>query len=90
MNVMSLQNELRVLQSINKMCTEGLNKYPTTLRTDMEILYADDVNSELTFNQRNCVLFRVGEKEILQFYIEFADFMIPLLSMKWKDAKKVT
>jgi hypothetical protein len=36
------------------------------------------------------VLFRLGEKEILQFYIEFADYMTPLLGMKWKEAKKVT
>lgn len=47
---MSLQNELRVLQLIKKMCTEGLNKYPNTLQADLAILAADDVENELTFN----------------------------------------
>ena len=44
--------------------------------------------SKLTFNQRNMVLFRSGEKEILLFLIEFSDFVLKLLSMKFKDAKK--
>lgn len=56
----------------------------------MEILAKDDVEQALTFNQRNCVLFRVGEKEILQFYSEFCDYMTSVLGMKFKDAKKET
>ena len=44
--------------------------------------------SKLSFNQRNMVLFRSGEKEILLFLIEFSDFVLKLLAMKFKDAKK--
>ena len=55
----------------------------------MEILNNDDPPmSKLSFNQRNMVLFRSGEKEILLFLIEFSDFVLKLLSMKFKDAKK--
>lgn len=35
------------------------------------------------------MLFRVGEKEILHWYIRFADFVCSVLDMKFKDAKKV-
>lgn len=68
------------------MSQEALSRYPTTLEEDMEILKRTD----LTFNERNCTLFRSGEKEILVFLIEMADYVNNLLSMKFKDAKKAT
>jgi hypothetical protein len=56
----------------------------------MELLHKDDNEHTLSFNQRNCVLFRSGEKEILHFYIEFSDYITTLLGMQHKDAKKET
>ena len=57
----------------------------------MKILAEDDPPmSKLSFNQRNMVLFRSGEKEILLFLIELSDFVQNLLAMKFKDAKKTT
>ena len=57
----------------------------------MEILANDDPPmSKLTFNERNMVLFRSGEKEILLFLIELSSFVQRLLTMKFKDAKKAT
>ena len=56
-------------------------KYPNTLQEDLKILEEDDLNQTLSFNQRNCVLFRLGEKEILHFFIEFSEYMVSLLSM---------
>ena len=35
-------------------------------------------------------MFRSGEKEILHFMIELADYVLNLLEMKFKDAKKHT
>ena len=52
----------------------------------MEILKKED----LSFNERNCTLFRSGEKEILHFLIELADYVLNLLQMKFKDAKRMT
>ena len=46
--------------------------------------------TDLSFNERNCTLFRSGEKEILIFLMELADFCLALLDMKFKDAKKAT
>ena len=43
----------------------------------MEILKSKD----LTNNQRNSVLFRSGEKEILRFLINMSDNLMPLLDM---------
>ena len=68
------------------MSEEALAAYPQTLEEDMEILKRDN----LTFNERNCVLFRSGEKEILVFLIEMSDYVLKLLEMKFKDAKKFT
>ena len=47
------------------MSQEALARYPQTLEEDYEILKRTD----LTFNERNCTLFRSGEKEILVFLI---------------------
>ena len=62
-----------------------MSEYPSTKEEDEEILKRED----LTFNLRNCVLFRHGEKEILTFLIDMADLMEKILDLKFKDAKKV-
>lgn len=80
---LSRANEIQVWQAVKTICTDYLNEYPTTLDQDIELLKDDS----LTFNQRNCVLFRSGEKEILVYFIEFADLCLSLLDMKFKDAK---
>ncbi len=72
--------------SIKSMSEQALALYPQTLEEDMKILERED----LTFNERNCVLFRSGEKEILTFLIDMADYVLKLLEMKFKDAKKFT
>lgn len=58
--------------------------YPTSYEEDMKILEDDS----LSFNQRNSVLMRSGEKKILHFLMQVTQFLIPLFDMKLKDAKK--
>jgi hypothetical protein len=65
-----------------------LATYPNTVEEDTKILARDDKEHYLTFNQRNCVYFRKGEKDILIWFMQFATYTLALLSMKWKDAKK--
>lgn len=79
-----------MLSFVHKQATDCLKMYPDSLQTDMQILAKDDETHSLSFNERNCVLFRAGEKEILHFYIEFTEYMGSLLGMKFKDAKKET
>jgi len=57
--------------------------YPSTLEEDVEILK----DESLTYNQRNCVLFRLGEKEILVFLIQTAKLIKELMQGSQKEAK---
>lgn len=89
--VLSIKNERRVLQRVKTLCEESLKMYPHTLAEDEEALRQDDEGTKpLTFNQRNCILFRSGEKEILHWFIRFSDLVHKILGSKFKDAKKET
>ena len=56
----------------------------------MEIIAKDNEQQYLTRNQRNCVLFRMGEKEIYQFLVECADCMQAIMTKdSVKEAKGV-
>jgi hypothetical protein len=46
-------------------------------------------NPNLTFNQRNCVIVRRGEKQVLQYYIDLADHCMPYFDMPWSTLKKM-
>lgn len=49
----------------------------------------DNDKGTLTFNQRNCVLYRHGEKKILLSLMIFVEKFLPLLDMDFKTAKKL-
>jgi hypothetical protein len=66
-----------------------LKKYPTTYEQDLDILKEDDEKKTLTRNQRNCVMFRSGEKKILLAYCDHSDRVINLFSLPHKEAMKV-
>ncbi|CAD8163405.1 unnamed protein product [Paramecium octaurelia] len=71
-----IQNELAMWNLIENLCIRALNQYPTTLEQDLEILKI----CELTTNQRNCLILRMGEKKILNFYKQFSEKMRQLFS----------
>lgn len=48
-----------------------------------------DNNKDLTFNERNCVLYRYGEKKILSKLLLYCDMILPLLDMDFKTARKI-
>ena len=58
--------------------------YPTSLDEDLEILQRTD----LTFNERNTVLYRSGEKKILFTLMFYAEKILPLLEMDFTTARK--
>jgi len=41
-------------------------------------------------NERNAVIMRRGEKQVLTFFINLAKKAIKLLGMPWRDVKKIT
>ena len=52
------------------MCEAALAEYPNSYDEDLKILAEDEPPmSKLSFNERNMVLFRSGEKYILLFLI---------------------
>ena len=61
-----------------------MESYPTTLDEDLVILQRTD----LTFNQRNAVLYRSGEKKILFTLMFYAEKILPLLDMDFATARK--
>jgi len=80
----NLHNELLVWVFLKDLCLEKLPLYQTTLEQDIEILKQDDI----TFNKRNCVLIRKGEKEILHYFIFCADTAVQLSKLSKKEAKE--
>ena len=76
---LSLRNETHVLQLLQFTAQGILAKFDTSIDEDTALLK----DPTLTFNQRNCVVVRRGEKQVLQHYIDLADVCIPLLRKPW-------
>lgn len=51
------------------------------------MLAEDDEKKTLNYNERNCILYRKGEKVILNYLKETSAFVQELLKMSSKDAK---
>ena len=73
---LSVRNEKKVLLRMQIEAMKVLSGYPTTYEEDLEIL---ETNKELTFNTRNSVLMRSGEKKILEHLIETSGIMLKYL-----------
>jgi len=82
----SAVNEAKVLQDLKLACEVSLAAFPDTMEHDEKLLA-----TELTEwgNRRNCVVMRRGEKQVLRWFLSLVDLALPLLSMPWKDVKKV-
>ena len=76
---MNIALEKKVLNKIVSLCKRSLSFYDTTLKEDTAML--EDETRELTGNERNCVLYRQGEKVILHFLIDSCLKFVGLLSM---------
>lgn len=88
LNVISTKNELKVWNKIIGLANLSLEKYDTGLEVDEGLLEMDDKEHNLTSNERNCLLYRIGEKQILHFLLSAAEQIIPLISMNYRDARK--
>ncbi|KAL4505376.1 hypothetical protein ABPG72_002438 [Tetrahymena utriculariae] len=72
---LSVENEHKMWQRVQELLIPLLLKYKTTVVKDKELLES----GSLSQNQRNCVLIRLGEKNILEYYIDMASKMMYLL-----------
>ena len=82
---LSIRNEKRVLKKIYDLTSAQLFAYPNTIEEDEEFLK----DQSLTFNHRNAVLYRLGEKKILVSLMIFVDKIVALLDMDFKSARKI-
>lgn len=65
-------------------CEERLEQFLTTLEEDNQLL-----KKNISFNQRNCIVQRKGEKKLLKFYIKYFKLLIDFELSKGKDKKIV-
>ena len=79
----STENEQDMLVKLIEIATKCLKKYPQTYEEDAKLLE----NKDLTFNERNCIVYRSGEKKIYKDMIEMANLGILLLSMDYEKAE---
>ena len=64
-----------------------LDKYPTTLDYDIDYLNKNKKNRD--FNEYNCYIIRIGEKKILDYYLNMANDILQLLNTNKTDVKKL-
>ena len=68
----SLENEERALKRLHVVCKDTIKDFITTCEQDAALLSTD----KLTFNERNCIIFRMGEKKVLQYYVDLTSHLI--------------
>lgn len=68
LSFVSVENEKKALDLLANLCRDQLKSYPTTIEEDQKLLE----KSNLTYNQRNCILFRASEKCTLNLLTQAA------------------
>jgi len=63
--IVSKQNELAAWKLIEKFADIYMAKYPTSIEDDKWQLELDDKEKKLSINVRNCVMYRLSEKNVL-------------------------
>ena len=77
-------NEIKTLEYLKYLCQQALDKYPTNLNQDQQIYEENKNKSDFNFNYKNCLLLVMSEKKVLIYYIDFCDYCLKLLKMKYK------
>ena len=83
----SVQNEICLFTKLKEIMNKYLSKYPTTLDYDIE--YFKSNRNNMGFNEYNCYVIRIGEKKILNYYLNMANDILQLLNKDKDDIKKL-
>ena len=83
----SLQNEIILFKKLKEIMSTYLSKYPTTLDYDIE--YFKKNKNNMKCNEFNCYVIRIGEKKILNYYLNMANDILELLNTDKEDIKKI-
>jgi len=84
---LSIRNELRVLQSLSEAAQSALKQFTTSLEYDNELLL-DEKSYPSPSNERNIVVMRKGEKQVLSFFVELHRVFAPLLQMDYQSLQE--
>jgi histone-lysine N-methyltransferase SETD3 len=79
---LSIRCEKKVLLRMKIEASKLLEKYSCSYEDDLKILETD---SSLTFNTRNALLMRSGEKKILNLIISFATTMLDYIKLDFNE-----
>jgi histone-lysine N-methyltransferase SETD3 len=77
------QAEINAFYMVIEFSKRTLNGFETTLEDDRKLLKIMDHG----FNERNCIIQRIGEKTLLAFYVQYFGDLIKVLSAA-KDIRK--
>lgn len=79
----SLANEMSAHKAVSALAAEELKAYPCTYEDDVLLL-----QTALTYNQRNCVILRAGEKRILLRMKRLSELSLELAELGLEKAKE--
>jgi hypothetical protein len=83
----SISNELAVLRLIQKAAEESLNRFPNNLDYDKTLL-KDQQTYPPYSNQRNVIIMRAGEKEVLHKWLDLTRAGHIALQMEKRSSQK--
>jgi Rubisco LSMT substrate-binding len=75
MGPVSAACEARALRMLEDVCGKALARFPASLEEDDLVLQ----DKSLSYNARNCVVMRRGEKRVLRYFIDYARKLAPVL-----------
>jgi len=76
--------EIKVLNNIKIIMSNYLKGYTTSYDEDKKTLDRNEKEPFLTPNHRNCMVMRMSEKKILEFYLHFSEYCLNLYNLNAK------
>ena len=83
-----LETEKSVWLRVSLLAEQALSRFDTSYEEDIELLKQADEYISIDDNTRNCILFRMGEKEILKFLLSLSEQFTFILQQDYATAKK--
>jgi histone-lysine N-methyltransferase SETD3 len=82
---LSVGNEKKVLEAAKEASLKCLERFASTLEEDERLLKEE--KDKLTFNIKNCILMRRGEKQVCHYFIDLANSICPLFEKTVPEIK---
>ena len=73
--MVSLENEIMAWQLLVRAVDDALEKYPRTVEEDIELLEGNELEDQLSKNQKQATLFVRSEKMVLHFIKDCANLV---------------